>query len=195
MPSRLPNASERLKRGRLTSLLGQGKVLIQVDTRHEDVDVPDEVGGLPLVSFRLSHRFHLDVFEVGPLAVIASLSFDQGTHRCVFPWNSIFGMTAEATGETEVFEESAPPEYLALVQSLQAAQGELSKLSTEPEAASDGSQDTDSTRDNEPPQDLDGDDLAATGSLSTEQEHAPEPKADHTASPPTNRVHLTLVEP
>ncbi len=151
MPTRLPNASERLKRGRLTSLLAQGKVLIQVDTRHDEVDVPEEVSGLPMVSFRLSHRFQLDVFEIGPLAVVASLSFDQGSHRCVFPWDAIFGMTAEASGETAIFEESAPSEYLTLIQALQEAQQELAQDPSEAEEAPEDEEPVMASEDNAPP--------------------------------------------
>ena len=134
MTAQLPNASDREKRGRLVELLSEGKVLIQVDTRHEGVDVPDEVSGQPLVSFRLSHKFHLDVFEIGPSSVVASLSFDTGSYRCIFPWSAIFCMTSEVTGTSAIFEESAPDEYLALVQALKKAQDKLERVSSFPES-------------------------------------------------------------
>ena len=125
MASRLPSQSEREKRSRLLALLDQGKVLIQVDTRKQGIDVPEAFANQPLVSFRLSHRFHLDTFEIGPLSVHASLSFDVGIHHCVFPWDSIFVMTAEVTGETVVFPSSAPAEYLELVETLQRAHAKM----------------------------------------------------------------------
>ena len=133
MTAQLPNASDREKRGRLLEFLSEGKVLIQVDTRHEGVDVPDEVSGQPLVSFRLSHKFHLDVFEIGPSSVVASLSFDTGSYRCTFPWSAIFCMTSEVTGDSAIFEESAPDEYLPLIQALKKAQDKLERVTSFPE--------------------------------------------------------------
>ena len=112
---RFPSESERQKRARLIELLDTGVVLVNLDPRVEGADVPTQFRQQPVLGLNLSRRYHLDVFEVGPLAVKASLSFGGDRYLCVLPWTAIFSMSAQADGTSESWPESFPPELLAQI--------------------------------------------------------------------------------
>ncbi len=110
---RFPDPSEREKRARLIALLDEGLVQVHVDARRDGVEVPAHLRDDPMLVLNLSRRFQLDVFEVGPLEVKASLSFGGNRQICVLPWSAVWAMSCDATGERAVFEDAIPPELLA----------------------------------------------------------------------------------
>jgi len=107
---RFPDPAEREKRSRLLEMLDQGKVMIYVDPRRPGVDVPVHLRSEVAVPLNLSHRFGLSVFDVGPLAVKASLSFGGQRYLCVLPYAAIFGYVGHADGTRVVFADALPPE-------------------------------------------------------------------------------------
>ena len=124
MNARFPSASERLKRETLLQLLSSGMVLLHLDTRREGVTVPPQHRGHPALPLNLSHAFRLDVFEIGPVAVEASLSFQGEVYRCVLPYDAIFSMTSRVDGQSRLFADSVPPELEEIAQDA-AAQAKL----------------------------------------------------------------------
>lgn len=113
---RFPDSAEREKRARLLTMLDTGKVMVYVDPRRPGVDLPRQFNGQVAVPLNLSHRFGLDVFEVGPLAVRANLSFGGQRHLCVLPYRAIFGLYGHADGSRVLFADALPPEVAVVEQ-------------------------------------------------------------------------------
>jgi hypothetical protein len=111
----IPSPADREKRRMLEKLLDEGVVMVHLDSRREGVDVPPHLRGQPSVALNLSRRYGLDVFDVGPDAVLASLSFQGRRYTCRLPWPAIFLMTSLATERAYVFPAAVPPEYPTLL--------------------------------------------------------------------------------
>lgn len=109
---RFPDTSEREKRARLLEMLDAGKVMVYVDPRRPGVDLPAQFKGQVAVPLNLSHRFALETFDIGPLAVRASLSFGGERHLCVLPYRAIFGFYGHADEERVVFTDDLPSEVI-----------------------------------------------------------------------------------
>lgn len=129
---RFPDSAEREKRARLLGMLDAGKVMVYVDPRVAGVDLPLQFSGQVAVPLNLSHQFGLEVFEIGPLAVRASLSFGGERHLCVLPYRSMFGLYGHADGTRVLFRDALPPE-VALVEA-----GEETEDSEVPTPEADG---------------------------------------------------------
>ncbi len=134
MNTRFPTEAERKKRTALIELLEGGIVMVHLDARYEGVDVPEHLKESPALALNLSHAFRLDVFELGPYAVTASLSFGDSRYACVLPWGSIFAMTRHSDDERRVLVESMPPELIKqLVAHVDADKGETDGEPTHPD--------------------------------------------------------------
>ncbi|MFN3196973.1 MAG: ClpXP protease specificity-enhancing factor SspB [Bradymonadia bacterium] len=110
MTTRFPTESERAKRAKLDTMLADGLVYVHLDARPEEVEVPDHLKGEMTLTLSLSRKFRLETFELGPLAVRVSLSFNGERFPCVLPWSRIFAFTSEITGERVVYPEDLPLE-------------------------------------------------------------------------------------
>ena len=106
---RLPTPSEREKRARLRELLDVGMVMVHVDTRQENVDVPPHLAGEPALALNLSRRFKSPV-EVGPTQVKATLSFGGVRYECHLPWSAIFSMRSHVDDTHYIFPDDVPTE-------------------------------------------------------------------------------------
>lgn len=173
MTTRFPTDSERQKRAHLQSMLEDGLVFIHLDARPAEVDVPAHLKGELALTLSVSRRFGLDVLELGPLALKASLSFGGVRHLCVIPWANVFAFTAQATERREVFPEDMP---LELRQALAQAQSD--------ERSGDEIPDDESLDESEGSEDLSVADLEANAS---EDEPPPE-------DPPPSGPRLRLVK-
>jgi stringent starvation protein B len=89
-------------------------VMVHLDARRDGVDVPEQHRGHPALALNLSRAFRLDVFEVGPFSVMASLSFQGEVYRCVIPYGAIFSLTSKADGQSRIFADAVPPEVQIL---------------------------------------------------------------------------------
>lgn len=108
--SRFPDPVEREKRRRINEMLDVGKTMLYVDPRNDGVDLPAHLMNEVAVPLNLSRAFGLDVFEVGPLDIRASLSFGGTRHLCVLPYRAIFGALNHVDGTRLVFPDALPPE-------------------------------------------------------------------------------------
>lgn len=86
------------------TMIGEGKVMVTLDTRAEGVEVPPEFEGLPELRLNFSHLFHIDDFDYDGTGVRASLSFDGTRHFCDVPWSSVSMLYSHETGELAVFK-------------------------------------------------------------------------------------------
>ena len=110
MTLRFPTAAETKKRTLISELLEESLVSIQLDPRREGVDVPEAYRGQPALCLNLSRSFHLDVFEVGRLAIEASLSFGGVRYHCVLPYSAIYSIESAALERHYFFPEDVPVE-------------------------------------------------------------------------------------
>lgn len=109
---KLINAKQGEKKDQLERLLAMGTVMIFVDTRKMGVDVPVHHRGSAQLALNLSFNFPLPDFKLLPDRVEATLTFPEGKYFCILPYLAIYGMTSRFAGETVVFPEDIPPEFL-----------------------------------------------------------------------------------
>lgn len=98
------------KKSTLERLFEDDWMLIHVDTRAEQVVVPDHLKGSPSITFKISKLFQ-GVTEIKNGVISAQLLFGNARHACIFPYDSIWGATS-FKGSNIVWPESAPPEVL-----------------------------------------------------------------------------------
>lgn len=99
------------KRSVVDKLLQDGAVLLHLDARREDVDVPEAHRGDVKLVLRIGYGLtpvipDLAVDEEG---VRATLTFRGQPHLCVVPWAAVYAVVSE-DGRGLVWPEDVPPE-------------------------------------------------------------------------------------
>ncbi len=91
----------------LLNLLGEGDVMVCLDARQPDVQVPKmhKSNAMLNLIFNLSFRRPFDVTEDG---ISASLSFGGRSHKCVIPFTSVWAIYEPKTQKGQVWEKSIP---------------------------------------------------------------------------------------
>ncbi len=97
------------KRQVLERLLDAGMVLVALDARHADVEVPSQYRGDMQLRLNLSYRFELPM-KLTDSGIEASLTFDGLPFSCNLPWDAIFLMVSHTTGQPVLFREDVPQE-------------------------------------------------------------------------------------
>ena len=108
MTHRFPDPSEQKKRRLLQELLEAGLVSIVIDSSKAGVNLPKHLMGQEEVVLNLSRRFGLDVFEIGPIEVVASLSFAGERHRCVIPYRAMYAYLGKGEDNRYIFQDDLP---------------------------------------------------------------------------------------
>lgn len=119
--SRLPTLTERKKRIQVEQELQKGKVLVHLDPRNPDVDVPDNLREQPVLALNFSHQFPFANIEIGPVFLSASLSFGGERYHCKVPYSSIFCLTQTTSRKQHWFADSLPNELQTWLNSAEAA--------------------------------------------------------------------------
>lgn len=109
--SDLPSKLHREKNQTIKRLFEDEWLLVHVDTRAEGVNVPEHLNGRPSVTFKISRLFP-GVTEISNSGVKAHLLFGSERFMCMFPFDSIWGVTSHR-GSNILWPESTPPEILA----------------------------------------------------------------------------------
>lgn len=107
-----------------SELIDEGLVTLILDSRHPGVSVPPQFAGQPRLLLNFSFNFHIDDFVFDEVGVRATLSFDDGDHLTVIPWDAVYAMLAKGRDEAWVSIEDAPPEIQAVLKAQAEAQGE-----------------------------------------------------------------------
>jgi stringent starvation protein B len=107
MTGSLPN-----KKTVLEQLLTEGMVLVALDARLPEVDVPTHLGQDPQLRLNLSHRFGLPM-AVQEWGVRATLTFAGVPYSCCFPWRAVFLMVSHVSGQPYLFPDDIPAELLS----------------------------------------------------------------------------------
>lgn len=83
-------------------------VLIHLDSRRPGVDLPQHLQNNPAVVLKLSYLFQ-GTTEHDEKTITAYLKFHGNYHRCVVPWEAVWGMV-NSSNENVVWPEDLPPE-------------------------------------------------------------------------------------
>lgn len=100
------------KRDTMESFLGEGMVLVQLDSRVDGVEVPEHLKGDPTLRLNISGRFGLPL-HVDDWGVHATLTFQGDPFECKLPWSAIYIVISHVTGEPCLFPTDVPPEYVS----------------------------------------------------------------------------------
>ncbi|MEE2785924.1 MAG: ClpXP protease specificity-enhancing factor SspB [Myxococcota bacterium] len=104
MATRFPSKLDIERRKMIGQYLDAGlvTVIVQVDT--DGVDLPAHLMSEDRVLLNLSRRFNLDVFEIGPFNIEASLSFGGVRHHCQIPYAALLGCITEDGKSLTMFD-------------------------------------------------------------------------------------------
>jgi stringent starvation protein B len=91
------------KKETLRAWLARGVTMVHLDARRPGVVVPQQYIGDAHLRLNLSYRYSIPDLEVGDDAVQATLSFGGRPFHCVLPWEAIFGITSQASGDGQVW--------------------------------------------------------------------------------------------
>ena len=99
------------KQGVIETLLKDGPVLIHVDARRDDIDVPAAHRADAKLVLRLGYGLVPPIPDLGfdAAGVTATLTFRGVPHTCRIAWAAIYAVVAE-DGRGLVWPESVPPE-------------------------------------------------------------------------------------
>ena len=93
------------KKDTLMQFLARGIAMVHVDARKPGAQVPEQYQGEAHLRLNLSYRYAIPDLIVGDDEVQATLSFGGTPFRCVLPWDCIFGITSNSTGDGQVWPE------------------------------------------------------------------------------------------
>ena len=91
----------------LSNMLRKGDVMVCLDARQPDVEVPKAHKTNPMLNLVLSLNFRrpIDVLEDG---IYGSLSFGGRPHKCVIPFTAVWAIYEPNTQKGQVWEASIP---------------------------------------------------------------------------------------
>jgi len=91
----------------LSNMLSKGDVMVCLDARQPDVEVPKAHKTNPMLNLVLSLNFRrpIDVLEDG---IYGSLSFGRRPHKCVIPFTAVWAIYEPNTQKGQVWEASIP---------------------------------------------------------------------------------------
>lgn len=91
----------------LSNMLSKGDVMVCLDARQPDVEIPKAHKTNPMLNLVLSLNFRrpIDVLEDG---IYGSLSFGGRPHKCVIPFTAVWAIYEPNTQKGQVWEASIP---------------------------------------------------------------------------------------
>ena len=102
------------KQSVLEKLLELGMVMVTLDARCDQVEVPPDLSQDPQLRLNLSLKFGQPM-EMDAWGIDARLTFGGVPFDCRLPWSSIYVIFSHANGQPYVFPEDVPEEVLAEV--------------------------------------------------------------------------------
>lgn len=98
------------KKQTLLGYLSRGVAMVHLDARRSGVTVPPQYAQEAHLRLNLSYRYSIPDLELSEEHVQATLSFGGRPFQCILPWDSIFGITCQASGDGQVWPEDLPSE-------------------------------------------------------------------------------------
>lgn len=100
------------KQSQMLKLLQLGTVMVFIDSRKNDVRLPEEHKNNFQLRLNFDYAFEIDDFQVLPDHLEASLSFNHRDFFCVVPFDAIYMMVNHYIQQGSLFLDSVPPEML-----------------------------------------------------------------------------------
>jgi stringent starvation protein B len=100
------------KKQTLLAYLKTGVAMVHLDARRPGVVVPKQFVGDAHLRLNLSYRYSIPDLIIDDRRVQATLSFGGRPFACVLPWEAIFGITSNASGDGQVWPEDLPVEVV-----------------------------------------------------------------------------------
>src|SRR5260221_2837684 len=101
------------KRQVLLAYLESGVAMVHLDARRPGVSVPQQYRNEAHLRLNLSYRYGIPDLVIDDARVQATLSFGGRSFQCVLPWQAIFGITSQESGDGQVWPEDLPVEVTA----------------------------------------------------------------------------------
>lgn len=98
------------KRKTVEEGLEQGIVMLHIDSRRDEVDVPGHLLGDRRLLLNIAWGFNLPELTVDDDGVYAVLSFGGVNHGCRLPWSAIYAMTLPEANQSGVLWPASMPE-------------------------------------------------------------------------------------
>ena len=96
------------KKQTLLMYLARGVAMVHLDARRKGVLVPEQFHEDAHLRLNLSYRYSIPDLDIDDARVQATLSFGGVPFRCIMPWDCIFGITSQATGDGQIWPEDLP---------------------------------------------------------------------------------------
>ncbi|HET6610828.1 MAG TPA: ClpXP protease specificity-enhancing factor SspB [Kofleriaceae bacterium] len=98
------------KRQLVESLLGDGPILVHIDSRLGGVRVPASLAGDSRLVLRFGYGLTPAIVDlsVDDDAISGTLTFGGVPDRCVVPWNAVYAVVAESTQRGMVWPDDVP---------------------------------------------------------------------------------------
>ena len=108
------DASAPDKRKTLESLLARGPVLVHVDARRAEVNVPPRFRADPSLVLRFGYNLSPAIVDlvVDDAAIAGTLTFAGQPFRCVLPWTAVYAAMVEGEQRGTVWPEDVPEDVL-----------------------------------------------------------------------------------
>ena len=108
------DASAPDKRRTLESLLSRGPVLVHVDARRAEVNVPPRFRADASLVLRFGYNLSPAIVDlvVDDAAIAGTLTFGGQPFRCVLPWTAVYAAMVEGEQRGTVWPEDVPEDVL-----------------------------------------------------------------------------------
>lgn len=108
------DASAPDKRRTLEELLSRGPVLVHVDARRGEVQVPSRFRADPSLVLRFGYQLSPAITDltIDDEAVAGTLTFAGQPFRCVLPWTAVYAAMVEGEQRGTVWPEDVPEDVL-----------------------------------------------------------------------------------
>jgi len=108
------DASAPDKRRTLETLLARGPVLVHVDARRSEVQVPPRFRADPSLVLRFGYTLSPAIadLEVDDNAIAGTLTFGGQPFHCVLPWTAVYAAMVEGEQRGTVWPEDVPEDVL-----------------------------------------------------------------------------------
>lgn len=103
---------DHTKQAQILKLMQFGTVMIFVDSRHQDVIVPEHLKNDHQLRLNFDYAYEIDDFRVLPDRIEASLSFNMRNFFCVIPFTAVYLMICHNIQHGSLFTQSVPIEML-----------------------------------------------------------------------------------
>jgi stringent starvation protein B len=100
------------KKQYLLDLLDHGLIMLHIDARHADIEVPPYLKGDPHLCINLSYRFGISDLDITDEAISVTLSFQKTPYHCHLPMAAIWGVSQPPAPGMQLFFDAMPPELL-----------------------------------------------------------------------------------